>query len=524
MLFTKAARNRSFLEGRKMKKEGQILRIGTVLFLVLGFSFLASCGGGGGSDAIPAPSVPAGITAAPENGGATIRWSPVSDATAYHLYIASQAGVTPENYRSLPGGRKESGVASPFTKTGLVNGSTYYIVVTSENTAGESGGSDEIRITPAAPAPVEAVAAGGTHTVALKSNGMVWSWGRNEKGQLGEGTTTRRLSPVQVNGLTGISAVAAGLNHTLALHGDGTVRSWGENRFAQLGDGTTANGLYPVQVAGLTGVNAIAGGRIHSIALKEDGTVWGWGGNSSGQLGATATDICVSTLPDCSKAPLPVAGLSGVTAIAAGAFHSVALKSDGTVWFWGDNHHAQFDGSGLDHPAPVQVLQCSTVNGITTCPPLTGVTAIAAGAFHTVALKSNGTVFTWGSNGGGQLGSGTSDDQSNPAVVAGLTGVTAVAAGDLSTLAINQDKTVTAWGDALFGRNIDGTTVKHLVPVPVPADRLSGITQVAGGGFHAVALKEDGSVWSWGDNFTGQLGNGTASDLFTPVRVIAPVP
>src|SRR5581483_6072770 len=127
---------------------------------------------------------------------------------------------------------------------------------------------------------------------------------------------------------------------------------------------------------------------------------------------------------------------------------------------------------------------------------------IAAGAFHTVALKSDGTVFTWGSNGGGQLGNGTAADQSNPAVVAGLTAVT-------------------AWGDSLFGRNIDGTTIKNLTPVPISG--LSGINQVAGGGFHAVALREDGSVWTWGDNYTGQLGNGTTSDRFIPVQVIAPI-
>lgn len=502
-----------------MKKKEQVLRIGTVLLLGLALTFLVSCGGGG-SDSSPAPTAPAGVAAAPENGAATISWSPVGDATAYHLYLATQPGVTPETYRSLPGGKKESDVTSPFRESGLTNGATYYIVVTAENAAGESVASAEVRITPAPPAPVQSVAAGGTHTVALKSNGMVWNWGGNEKGQLGDGTTTRRLSPAQVNGLTGISAVAAGLNHTLALGGDGRVRAWGENRFAQLGDGTTANALYPVQVPGLTGVTAIAAGRTHSLALS-NGTVWAWGGNGGGQIGATATDACVSTLPDCSKTPLPVTGLPGVIAIAAGAFHSVALKSDGTVWFWGDNRHAQFNGTVLSQPTPAQVVVCSTVNGITTCPPLTGVTAIAAGAFHTAALKSDGTVFTWGSNGGGQLGNGNEADQSNPAGV-GLTGVTAVAAGDLNTLAIKQDKTVAAWGDSLFGRNIDGTTIKNLTPVPIHG--LTGITRISGGGFHAAALKEDGSVWTWGDNFTGQLGNGTASDLFTPVQVIAPVP
>ena len=122
-----------------------------------------------------------------------------------------------------------------------------------------------------------AIAGGDSHSLALKSDGTVWAWGYNGCGQLGDGSTTNRLTPVQVSGLTGVVAIAGGGSHSLALKSDGTVWAWGCNDYGQLGDGTTTNRLTPVQVSGLTGVVAIAGGGAHSLALKSDGTVWAWG-------------------------------------------------------------------------------------------------------------------------------------------------------------------------------------------------------------------------------------------------------
>lgn len=480
------------------------------LLLLVGSVFLAACGDDG-SDPSPVLPAPANLSAAPGDGRATFEWGEVTGATTYNLYLALQPGVTRANYTGLTGGTKQTGATRPFTQTGLANGATYYAVVTTVGPTGESGESNEIRITPAPPAPVKAIASGGTHPIALKENDMVWSWGGNGAGQIGDGTTTRRLAPVQVNGLTGISAVGGGLNHTLAVKADGTVSAWGENQFGQLGDGTTTDALYPVAVSGLTDVVQVAGGRHHSIALKSDGTVWSWGGNASGQLGNNGTADSIT--------PVQVTGLTGVTAIAAGAFHSVALRaSDGAVWIWGDNRHAQIDNTNLNRLTPV------LVTGLTGGTP----TAIAAGAFHTVVLRSDGAVWSWGSNGSGQLGhaaaidpNGNPIDQPVPALVTGLTGIKAIGAGEGHTLAVKQDGTVMAWGDHLFNRNLDGTTIRELSPVPVTG--LTGIVQVAGGGFHAVALKDDGSVWTWGDNFTGQLGNGTTADNFIPGQVMSPV-
>ncbi len=129
------------------------------------------------------------------------------------------------------------------------------------------------------------IACGAYHTIALKSDGTVWSWGYNYYGQLGDGTTTNSYTPVQVSSLSGVTAIAGGYYHTIALKSDGTVWTWGNNDIGQLGDGTTNNRLTPVQVSGLSGVTAIAGGYSHTIALKSGGTVWAWGYNKDGQLG-----------------------------------------------------------------------------------------------------------------------------------------------------------------------------------------------------------------------------------------------
>ena len=345
---------------------------------------------------------------------------------------------------------------------------------------------------------VIAIAAGDGYTIALKNDGTVWACGDNEYGQLGDGTTANRTTPVQVSDLGGVAAIAAGYRHTAVLKNDGTVWAWGYNYYGQLGDGTTIHSMTPVQVNELDGVTAIAAGYRHTIALKNDGTVWSWGYNKYGQLGdETKTD---------SATPVQVNGLGEVTAIATRYYHTVALKNDGTIWAWGYNEYGQLgDGTTIDWNTPVQVSG------------LNGVTAITAGDLHTVALKNDGTVWAWGYNYYGQLGDGTTIDRNTPVQVSGLGGVTAIAAGELYTVTLKNDGTVWAWGSDAGGQLGDGTTIYRMAPVQVSG--LGGVAAIAAGCRHTIALKNDGTVWAWGYNYYGQLGDGTTIDRNTPVQV-----
>jgi uncharacterized protein (TIGR03437 family) len=344
-----------------------------------------------------------------------------------------------------------------------------------------------------ADAAVASIAAGTTHSLALKSDGTVWAWGDNGAGELGDGTTTQRNAPVQVSGLTGVAAMAAGHGHSLAARNDGTVWAWGDNNSGDLGDGTTTQRNAPVQVQGIAGVVVVAAGYSHSLAVKSDGTVWAWGDNVLGELGDGTT-----TQRD---APVQVSGLKGVIGISAGDDFSLAVKSDGTVWAWGVNQAGELgDGTTTTQSnTPVQVAG------------LTGVIAVAAGAIaDSLALKSGGTAWAWGSlvQGGGS---------NTPVQVSGLTGVVGLSTGGYFNLAVKSDGTAWAWGNNGTGELGNGTTTNSNSPGQV--NGLTGVVAVAAGFGHSLALKSDGTVWAWGWDSYGQLGNGTKTDSSNPVQV-----
>jgi hypothetical protein len=265
-------------------------------------------------------------------------------------------------------------------------------------------------IAAAGDAEMRRIAAGPHYSLGIKADGSLWAWGTNSAGNLGDGTTTNRTTPVKV--LTGVTAVTTGTLHSLALKTDGSLWDWGWNLRCQLGDGTAKNRLIPFNV--LTGVKAMAAGHSHSLALKTDGTLWGWGDNSSGQIGDGTTTM--------RKTPYKI--LTGVVAVAAGDFHSLALKTDGSLWAWGENGYAQLgDGTTTKRLTPVKVL--------------TGVAAIDAGGIHTLALKTDGSLWVWGAGGSGQIGNGSNLTRLSPVNV--LTGVSAVAAGSVQSFALKTD-------------------------------------------------------------------------------------
>ncbi|NOK13758.1 MopE-related protein [Corallococcus exercitus] len=342
-------------------------------------------------------------------------------------------------------------------------------------------------------------------SVFLKSDGTVWTAGINLMGELGDGTTTDRRIPAQVQGLTGVVAITAGGHHVLALKQDGTVWAWGYNAWGQIGDGTGGPGknrLTPVQLTSLTGVTAISAGDNHTLALKQDGTVWAWGNNSYGQVGDGTKTLRYS--------PVRVPGLTGVTAIVAGGYYSLAMKQDGTVWAWGHNANGQLgDGTTTERLGPVRV------------PGLANVAALTTGYLHTYALKQDGTVWAWGSNQLGQLGDGTQTTRLSPVQVPGLTNVVSVGGGYSHSTALKSDGTVWAWGGNTSGQlGVGGTsTTKLLTPAQVPG--LTGVTAFASGWHHVLALKQDGTLWSWGENGYGGLADGTVTDRYTPVQALS---
>lgn len=270
---------------------------------------------------------------------------------------------------------------------------------------------------------VTAIAAGSSHSLALKSDGTVWAWGNNGNGELGVGAGVGAQSaPVRVSGevgasaLDGIVAIAAGGTFSLALKDDGGVLAWGSNESGQLGNGSTTESLTPSRVSGLTDVVAIACGFNFGLAVKGDGTVRAWGSNVFGELG-DGTTIDRWT-------PVQVQGLSDITAVAGGDNFGLAVKRDGTVWAWGGNLNPMLLGGTAPYSwTPVQVLGKDGV-GV-----LNEVTAVAAGSFYGLAVRSDGSAWAWGYNDNGALGDGTTMNHATPVQVVGLSHVTAVAAG-----------------------------------------------------------------------------------------------
>jgi alpha-tubulin suppressor-like RCC1 family protein len=322
------------------------------------------------------------------------------------------------------------------------------------------------------------------------------AWGDNSMGQLGDGTTIQRPSPTQILSLNGVTAISGGYDFSIALKSDGSVCGWGNGNWGQTGNYEAENPI-PIQVEGLTNAVAVAAGEDHSMVLKSNGSVWTYGNNSYGQLG-----VGYDLYYGWTSQPVQAFG-GGVTKIAAGASFSLALTDNGDVYGWGNNWYGQLgDDSSWKFLSPKRIW---SLGGVTT--------QIAAGFGHSIALKSDGTVWTWGRNEDGELGIGTSDyDQHfTPVQVTGLNNHTiigiAAGSGSAQSFAIESGGIVWAWGNG------------QRTPVQIG---LTNVTKIAVGELHAIALKADGTVWAWGSNDYGQIGiGGTGGYIGSPTQVTA---
>lgn len=327
--------------------------------------------------------------------------------------------------------------------------------------------------------------------------GPLAGWGQNTNGQLGLGDLVNAATPTSVPGVDRVARVAVGSNFSLALR-DGAVQGSGADAAGQIGIGGAARYTsFGSALAGLSGVTAVAAGRSHSLALLQDGTVRATGENSSGQLGVGSTSA-VSWNP-----PSTVTGLTSVAAVAGGWAHSVALLADGTVRAWGANASNEVgDGSSTTRTLPVAV------------PGVSDVVAIAAGE-HTLALRRDGRVYAWGLNTNGQLGLGDTAARTAPELIPGIDDAVAVSAGRWHSLVLLADGTVRAFGSNNSGRLGDGTADNRSTPVRVVG--LDGVVEVSAQNAGGSARRADGSVWVWGNGASGQLADGDTAAHNSPV-------
>jgi len=341
------------------------------------------------------------------------------------------------------------------------------------------------------------IAAGGFHSMWIADDGLIWGTGYNASGQLGDGTYTMRTRPVVTGVWDDWTQVSAGCYTSYGIRADGSLWAWGSNTHGELGIGSTvAKVATPKRIASPNKFTWIAAGAFHAVAIRSDGTLWAWGDNAHGQLGnGTRTD---------SRVPKRVGGAKDWVAVSTYGYHVAAQRSDGSWWIWGDNNDGQcaLGTPGNDLLTPMQVAGSSSAD------------AVWAGGFQSFARWPAGTpkagqLTSWGRNQWGQLGRGTSDPNNlpvpNPAPIASSLAFMDVQSGWFHTTALLPQMQVYAWGRNDRGQiGIGSMNTEVTVPTAVPGT--NGMTRIAAGELFSIATHIRGEVWGWGDNRQGQLG------------------
>jgi alpha-tubulin suppressor-like RCC1 family protein len=340
---------------------------------------------------------------------------------------------------------------------------------------------------------------GGTTSCQIVASTKVYCWGSNADGRLGDGTTTNRLQAAQVLTIDGASKVVTGGGHSCALTQKEKIYCWGLNVSGQLGSGTITSSATPLLIQGLAAPTDVFLGGSHSCAVESiDKSVKCWGLNSAGQLGdGTTTNRLTPTI---------ISGISDAMSVSAGGEHSCYLSTSGTVRCWGANTSGQLgDGSTTRRLTPVLVQALDNVKEIS-----------AAGVSHTCALKNDGTVWCWGSNSSGELGDGTFTNRLAPVRVVGIESATHLSVDASHACVILQNGNIRCWGNNSSGKLGDGTQTNRNIPVLVTSPNRAVVIEA--GGTHTCAVYENGNTSCWGLNSSGQLGLGTSTSSSIPVQ------
>jgi serine/threonine protein kinase/alpha-tubulin suppressor-like RCC1 family protein len=353
-----------------------------------------------------------------------------------------------------------------------------------------------------APAP-PAVVAGGTHTCALNTEGVVSCWGGDDRGQLGIGSTARQPSPTRVGGDIVFSQVSAGIAHSCGVARTGAAYCWGDNGYGQLGSGqvgdSSADGrLTPTRVGGAHTFRTVATGTTHTCGLTTSGEVWCWGRNLYGQLGDGSTQDRAT--------PVRVESAAHFVALTVGWNHSCALDPVGQAYCWGQNASGQLgDGTTIVRATPTPVVGGGLFR------------AIAAGGSHTCALSTIGQAFCWGRNMAGQLGTDDARDHPVPVKVSSALVYTDITAGGVHSCALTPSGEADCWGRNSYGQLGDGSTTDRPMPVKVRGGQT--FVAIHASGAHTCATSTGGAAYCWGNNSDGQLGDGTTNDRSDPTPV-----
>ncbi|HEX8562693.1 MAG TPA: T9SS type A sorting domain-containing protein [Flavobacterium sp.] len=342
---------------------------------------------------------------------------------------------------------------------------------------------------------------------ARKADGTFFSWGRNQAGQIGDGTTTNRSTPTQILTAQPWISMSGARSTMFAIKADGTLWAWGENGNGILGINTpeVVPALLPIQIGTDTNWQKLASmsQTYHVLAIKTNGTLWAWGYNEYGQLG-DGTTISRST-------PIQVGTDTNWTNVAAGGLHTVAQKADGTLWSWGRNDYGEL---GLGSALGVSVLQPTQIGTDTDW------NVLSTGYAHTLAIKNNGTFWGWGNNSGRVFGDGTFTNRNVPVQTGTDTNWLDIVGGDSHTLALKTNGTLWAWGLNIYGQLGDGTTNTRTTPVQIGTD--SDWQEIDASLNRSAALKTNGTLYTWGHNSFGEIGDGTFVNRSVPTAITCP--